>query len=380
MAFNLVSLIEQFLTPDIIARIATALGIDSNKAQTAIRAAVPGLLAGLVGAASKPSGVQRLAEAVGEQSGALDTFASMLPTGRQSSLVDSGSRLLATLLGGTDLSALAGAVAKFAGLGENTGGALLGMLAPVITGMIGKQLGSVDTGSVASLLNSQKDNIVRALPPGFGDLLAGTGLLNSLGGFAGATAAAAGQVKKAAAATTEPAARAGATAGRSMSDAGHRAAGAAASGVPAWLYWLVAVVVVAGLLWYFFGYRAHQATEPTSATSIESVTIGGVDIGKQLGDNLTALRTSLEGVTDAATAKAALPKLGEISTQIDKVSGMLGQLSPDQKKVIAGLVGPAMATLNQLFDKVLALPGVGEVLKPTLNSLKTKLASLSGAA
>ena len=47
MAVNLVSLIMQFLTPDMIGRIASALGLDRNNTQTAIGAAVPGLLAAL---------------------------------------------------------------------------------------------------------------------------------------------------------------------------------------------------------------------------------------------------------------------------------------------------------------------------------------------
>jgi len=55
MAINLVSLITQFLTPDMIARIASALGVDRNNTQTAIGAAVPGLLAGLTGVAAHPA-------------------------------------------------------------------------------------------------------------------------------------------------------------------------------------------------------------------------------------------------------------------------------------------------------------------------------------
>ena len=38
-----------------------------------------------------------------------------------------------------------------------------------------------------------------------------------------------------------------------------------------------------------------------------------------------------------------------------------------------------MPTLNQLFDKVLAIPGVVELLKPTIDVLKTKLAMLTTA-
>ena len=46
MATNLASLVMQFLTPDMIVRIATALGIDRNIAQAAIGTVVPALLAG----------------------------------------------------------------------------------------------------------------------------------------------------------------------------------------------------------------------------------------------------------------------------------------------------------------------------------------------
>jgi Bacterial protein of unknown function (DUF937) len=45
MAASLVSLVSQFLTPDMIGRIATALGLDRNKVQSAISGVVPALLA-----------------------------------------------------------------------------------------------------------------------------------------------------------------------------------------------------------------------------------------------------------------------------------------------------------------------------------------------
>jgi hypothetical protein len=36
-----------------------------------------------------------------------------------------------------------------------------------------------------------------------------------------------------------------------------------------------------------------------------------------------------------------------------------------------------MTAMNQLFEKALAIPGVGNVLKPTVDNLKLKLADLS---
>jgi len=57
---------------------------------------------------------------------------------------------------------------------------------------------------------------------------------------------------------------------------------------------------------------------------------------------------------------------------------MVRQLPADQRRVADELVTSSMATINQLFDKVLAIPGVADVVRPTIDSLRTKLADLSG--
>ena len=98
MATNLVSLIMQFLTPDMIGRIASALGLDRNNTQTAIGAAIPGLLAGLSGVAAQPGGGQRLVDAVRQQTGALGSFANMIGASSQSTLIEKGSQILSSLL------------------------------------------------------------------------------------------------------------------------------------------------------------------------------------------------------------------------------------------------------------------------------------------
>jgi len=356
MAINLVSLIMQFLTPDMIGRIASTLSLDRNNTQTAIGAAVPGLLAGLSGIAGQPGGAQKLVDVVRQQTGALGSFANMIGASGQSSLIEKGSQILSSLLGGRDQTALAGAIGKYAGLGQSASGSLLGMLAPIVMGTIGQQQGtrSLDAGGITSLLASQKDNIVAALPPGFANLLGGTGLLDSLGGAARTATAAA-----------RPSARA-------IGDTGQRAAAVSRN----WLYWLIPLLAIVALLIYFFARPAEQVVQP-SVPTIPSLTVGGLDIRKEVTDSITNLRTALGGITDAASARAALPKLQEVTDRIDKVDGLLGQLSPEQRRVLAGMVTPLMPSLNQLFDKVLAIPGVAELLKPTVDALRAKLAVLT---
>jgi hypothetical protein len=116
----------------------------------------------------------------------------MLGKDDQSSLIESGSQMLSSLLGNQDQNALSRAIGRFAGIGQGATGSLLGMLAPVVLGTITRQLGPrVDPSRITDLLAGQKDNIAAALPSGFADQLAGTGLLDSIGGAA-RTAAAAG--------------------------------------------------------------------------------------------------------------------------------------------------------------------------------------------
>ena len=361
MATNIVSLVMQYLTPDMVGRIASAFGFDRNKVQSAVDAAVPGLLAAFNDVTTQPGGAQKLADAARQQVGSLGNFGSVLAAGGQSSLLEKGSQMLSSLVGGQSQNALSDAISKFTGLGQNASGSLLGMLAPVVMGAIAHHQGTtggLDANSITRLFASQKNNIAAALPAGFGNLLSGTGLLNSLGDAA-RTATTAGS----------DAARAAASTARMVDQTGQRAASAAASSN--WLYWLLPLAAAAVLLVYFAA-RPNDQTAPQGMSQAQTVAVG-TDIGKQLTSNISNVRTTLDGVTDVATAQAALPKLQEATAQIDKTGGQAAQLSADERKQIAGLVNPLMPAFNQVCDRVLAIPGVAQVLKPSVDSLKAKL-------
>ncbi len=368
MATNLVSYMMQFLTPDMIGRIAGALGLNRNDAQSGVNAVVPALLAAFSGLADKPGGAQSLVNTVKQQSGVLDNFASMIGGNNLSSFIERGSSLLTSLLGSHDQSALTGAVARFAGLGQNKASSLLGMLTPVVMGLISRQIGTrgVDIGSLTSLLASQKEQIAQALPNGLGELLDRTGLSSGLESARRATTAATGQFTQP---TPPPRER-------------ERADRDTTFGIPNWAYWALPLLALGGLLWYLLGRPAQHeqvAQEPAPPVQqSQSVTVGGVDIKNTIGESLSDLRTSLQGITDVASARAALPKLEAARTQIDRVSSLVGQLTPDQRKVVAAAIAPAMPAINRLTDKVLEIPGVGDVLRPTIDPVKTQLADLSG--
>jgi hypothetical protein len=114
MAVNLISLCLKFLTPDMIGRIASSLGLDRNDVSSAIDAGVPALMAAFAGVATKPGGPQKLADAAKQEVGTLDKFAGMLGSSG-TSVTERGSRMLASLLGTRDQTALENAVGKYSG-------------------------------------------------------------------------------------------------------------------------------------------------------------------------------------------------------------------------------------------------------------------------
>jgi hypothetical protein len=365
MATNLVSLVMQFLTPETIGRIATALGLDRNKVQSAIGSGVPALLAAFNDVATRPAGAQQLADTARQQAGTLGNLGNMLVAGGESSLLEKGTQMLSSLLGGQNQSALTEAIGKFTGLGQSASGSLLAMLGPIVMGVIGQHQGAaraLDANGIASLFASQKDNIAAAIPAGLGNLLSGTGLLGALGG-AGRTATAASSAAMREASAARPA-----EAARQRSIGG-------ASARPNWLYWLVPLAVAAALLVYFTA-RPTQEVAPQGMSQAQNAAAPGIDIGKRVADNIASLRATLDGVTDVPSAQAALPKLQEATVAIDKTGSEVGQLSPDQRKLVAQLVNPLMPALNQVCDKVLAIPGVADVLQPSVDNLKAKLTAL----
>lgn len=383
MATNLISVVMQFLTPDMIAKIASALGVDRNLAQKAIGGAVPALLAGLADVASTPNGARQLSSTLAQQQpGSLENFKSLIGGSGQNSLVETGSSLLSGLFGGGATDAIVQSIGKFAGLDGGSSKSLLGMLVPVVLGALSQHQRSagLDASGLASLLGSQKNQITAAIPSGLADQLSAAGLIDS----------AAGTVRSGTAAASAAGSRVVDASERTVAGAS-RAAQAATSAASQWPYWLAALVVLGGVLWYATGRQASEnvaeaprpaATQPATGTvglAPPNLTIGGVNLANQVNSSMSTLRSVLPTITDATSAQAALPKLREAATQLNDVGDLATKLSPEGRSDLAKLIAAAMPTINQMCDKVLAAPGVGDIAKPTIDELRGKLDALSRA-
>ena len=372
---NLVSLIMQFLAPAIINKMAGSLGLGQGLAGKAISAALPAILAGLAGSASKSGGAGALASILGKQDpGLLGNFANMLGGGGQQSMIDSGAGALTSLLGGGSTNAIASAVGKFAGINDGQSKSLLGMLAPIVLGTLAKEQKSqgLDANGLASLLAGQKDNIASALPAGFSDLLKGSGVLDSV----------AANLPKAA--------------------MPHVHADPAPSGGGIMKY-LLPLAAAGALLYALSGYGCNRhddmkssapapakvekpasapaaaekaAPAPAAAEKAAMPAIPGVDMASATSA-IEALKSALGGVKDEATAKSSLPKLQDLAGQFDKLKGMAMGLPADARHPLVVMISGVMPGLASSIDKALALPGVGAVLKPVLDQIAGSLGAIA---
>ena len=254
MATNLVTTIMQSLTPDMIAKIASLLGIDRSIAEKAIGAGIPAILASFANLASSPDGARQLSSTLAHQpANGLEQIRNAIGAGQQSA-AEGGASLLSGLLGGSGLNALAGAIGSFAGTGANTGKSLLGMLGPVVAGVLGQQQrnNGLDANGLASLLASQKDQIAAAMPSGFTKMLSGTDVL---GAFDGGMRRTADTVSAARGRMADMADDAVARTGQAA-----YAASRSASASSSWPYWgLAALVALVGIGWYFL--TAHDTQQ-----------------------------------------------------------------------------------------------------------------------
>jgi hypothetical protein len=318
-----------------------------------------------------------------QETGSLDGLRSLIGGAGQNALVDTGSSMLSGLFGSGALGAMAQAIGKFAGIEGGSSKSLLGVLGPVVLGTLGQQQRSagLDANGLASLLGSQKDQIAAAIPSGLVDQLGAAGLIDR---------AAAG-LRSGAAAASAAGSRIADASERTVAGAGRTAYAATNPASSQWPYWLGALVILGGLAWYAIERQSGEtvaesprpaATQPASGTvgmAPSDMTIGGVNLANQVNSSVGALRSVLPTMTDAASAQAALPKLRDATTQLNKVSDLATKLTPEEKSALAKLIAAATPAINQMCDKVLATPGVGDIAKPTIDELRERLDTLSRA-
>ena len=202
MAQNIISLLQSVLNDNLLGKISGLLGENKSGVTSAVGSALPSILLGLMQKGSEPNGAASLIKMLQEgkhDGGILDNLDNVLGGGTASKdFISSGKNLFGSLFG-DKAGGITDLIAAASGISKNASSSLLGMLAPIVMGFLGKTLkaqGGLNLTGLTNLLLGQKEFIKPALPSGLTQLM-GIPNLDSLGRQAVQTAqAAAAPAKK----------------------------------------------------------------------------------------------------------------------------------------------------------------------------------------
>ncbi|MFM7292553.1 MAG: DUF937 domain-containing protein [Planctomycetia bacterium] len=372
---NIVDLVTSQLTGDVLSKLGGLVGTNETQTKSATSAAVPALLTAFAKLASSNAGAGQLATALGGLDlKTLGNLAGLLGGSQASGLGGIGGNLLTSLLG-NNLGSIVSTIASFAGMQPGIMKTLLTYLAPIVLGAVANSFKGAkpDAAGLMRLFSEQQGNIQAALPRGL-----------SLADFD--TSAASPR--------------------RAEEHRGGHRHDEPAAAFPSWLPLLLLPLL--GLVgWWLWpkpapapravvieetrrqeGPLVVDRTEvieregnKVAAAVEETIELApGMAEALKVGENLTGLFGNLGkvlgGVTDEASARAAIPQLGEYAPVLESLQKSTGALPEAGRSTIVELVLKNMGSLQKVIDTVMAIPGVKEILGPTVTPIIETLSKL----
>lgn len=377
MSFNLVDLIKGQLGGPALGQLGTLLGEDSNKTEAALGAAVPGLLSGLSSAASADGGGSLFNAIKDADDNLLDDIGGLLTGDNHNSVMDHGNSLLGSLLGNGAMGGLASAVSGLTGIGSKSSSSLMGILAPVVMGILKRKLFggsgfSQNASGLLGMLSGQKNNIEAAMPAGFADQLQSSGFMDQIAAIGGNAADVASNVVDTAGnAVSGTASAVGQAADNAVSTAGD----VAASGGSLFKK-IIPVAIIVGLAllaWSFLKGKPVPDVAETVSGAIPSIDIDGTDIGAEFGNIFSTASNTVSSITDVESATAAIPSFNDITGKVDGLSGLWEKVPEAGRGQLGALVSDNLGKLTPAIDKVKEIEGVDDVIGPATGPLLEKL-------
>ncbi len=401
MSFNLVDLVKGQMTNAVLEKAGGLLGGDAAKLSGGLDSVIPALLGGLTGAANAPGKSGALFDAVNNSDdGVFGDFAGALGGSNSNNMIEQGSNALSGLMGSGMMGGLGSVLSSVTGMSRGGTGSLMGMLAPVIFGVLKKQVlgGGLDAGGLMSMLNGQKANVANAMPANLRSQLGGIDgfpSFDDVPGLSGIASGAAGAVSGAASGVSNAASGA-----MDSAESGLETAKSSSGGLGKFI---VPLLVALGLGWLAFTFlgkkdvdapdvsgaasdAAGAATDAAAgATDAAANAVAGAADGLNLdglGDDVTGMFNSasetLGGITDVESATAAVPGLEDLGSKVSELPALFDKVPEAARGPLQGIVGEGLGSLQPIIEKVTAIPGVGGVIGPVLDPILETLGGLGG--
>jgi hypothetical protein len=172
---NLLDSIKEYITPELISQAAKSLGENEGGISKAIGGLASTLLAGFLNKANDAEAMSNIFNKLSIfDSGSLDNLAGLIGGGNlaQNDPKDAAGQLLGVVFG-AKVPAITNAVAAFSGTKSSSVSVLLGMVGPLVMGILSKKIETeqVQPTGFANLFVKEKNSILGALPTGLGSII-----------------------------------------------------------------------------------------------------------------------------------------------------------------------------------------------------------------
>jgi len=320
MSFNFLQTAKELFNNEIVSKASTFLGEKPANTQKAVDATIPIIGDALIDKSKTVSGSEIILNLIRDGNHSGNFLQNMLGMfDDNGSILNKGANAAKNLFG-DKTSSIANAVSEYAGVKASSAYSLLAMITPVILGLLGKHSneGNLNPSGFSAFMNNQKSKLAAFIPAGLGTYLSSFGLtdfqLNS----------------SSSSNTTRPSVQ---------NYASKPPAKKEANSTPGWLLPLIFGILLAAVLWYFFGMKGcnnnttvtdtAQAVTPivpdSSAPAIAKGTIDSVsgdylyNVGKIIVINLP--NGTVLNVGEFSTEAKLVNFLMDKDAMIDTVNG-----------------------------------------------------------
>lgn len=247
MSVNILSTIMNNASPEMLARIASMLGIDRMATEKSMGAAIPAILSGIARMCGQPDGARQLSSALsGNQANLMDNLTSMVGGSGKQSLITAGSSLLSSLLGSGGAKSITDAISQYAGVEPAQAGNLASAASLLTMNGLSKvqKENNLDPAGLARTLASQAPQFSAAMPSAFSNLFHAADEVRTQ-----ATSTAPVEDLRRSGTTYQPASRTTAPS-------------------PAWLYWALGLLALLGIGWLLTNVNRPEvaSTQPPTQT------------------------------------------------------------------------------------------------------------------
>ncbi len=338
MSINILDLVKDQVTGALANQASSFLGESESGITKALGGMMPALLGGAIEKVSEPNGGKGVMDLIGGLDlDGLSDIAGLFGGGSSAinGLMDSGSGIVEMLLGSKS-NGIIEMITGMTGMKSSSTGSLMKMAAPLLMGVVGKQIKGKGIGALTDLLLGQKDSVSKSMPSGMGNLLGFASLGNLVDG--------ASDLVKGAAKVTAGAAK---TAVETGAHVGKEAASTGKS----LLKWVVPVILGLLVLGYLgskgcnTGVDAIDNAAEKTLNTTESVVGGAADmtkdaanvVGDAVSDAAGAVGDAAGAVVDFTVdmAKAAFATVDELAkAALDKITFVAGSAGDQMMKFI----------------------------------------------